>query len=98
MVHSEILNDLKGLARLEKKVILLALWCNPAQAGAGDLDFTPCSKSCHPWALSQPPSVSVGRNQRDPEAASLGMARLLCLPVLGPWVAAAAPGAGLFGM
>lgn len=57
--HSEILNDLKGLARTEKKVILLALWGNSAQAGAGGQDFTPCSKSCHPWALSLPPSVCL---------------------------------------
>lgn len=47
-VHSEILNDLNGLARIEKKVLLLALWGNSAQAGAGDLDFTPCSRSCFP--------------------------------------------------
>lgn len=62
-VHSEILNDLKGLGRTEKKVILLALWGDSARAGAGDLDFTPCSESCHlgPFPCL-PLCVSVGRN------------------------------------
>lgn len=56
-VHSEIFNDLEGLARTEKKVILPVLWGNSAQGGAGDQGFTPCSKISHPWALSLPPSV-----------------------------------------